>query len=73
MKIYIKHKKDFEKITDYSNIKIGQIVKLYSEKTGDFINKKAPYFVSSINDNTITLESGSKRLNFNITSENLTV
>ena len=71
MKIYIKRKTDFEQINDYTEVKIGQIVKLYSEKTGEFINKKSPYFVSSVSDTVITLESGSKRLNFNIISESL--
>ena len=72
MKLYIKHKKDFVPVEDYGNVRIGAIIKVYSDKTDTFINK-VPYFVSGISDNDITLDTGVKKLNFNIRSEALSL
>jgi hypothetical protein len=72
MKLYKKTKRDFIQVNDYNDIKIGSIVKVYSEKTAKFINN-TPYFVSAIGKDTIVLESGVSRLNFNINSEDLSL
>ncbi len=72
MKLYKKNKTDFTRVEDYTDIKVGNIVKVYSEKTDKFINK-LPYFVSAILENDIVLDSGTKKLNFNIRSEDLSL
>ena len=72
MKLYKKNKKDFVRVDDYSEIKVGTIIKVYSEKSEKFINK-IPYFVSSILGDDITLDSDAKKLNFNISTETLSL
>ena len=72
MKLYKKNKKDFVRVDDYSEVKVGTIIKVYSEKSEKFINK-IPYFVSSILGDNITLDSDAKKLNFNISTETLSL
>lgn len=72
MKLYRKSKKDFILVNNYSDIKVGAIIKVYSEKSDKFINK-IPYFVSNIIGDDITLDSTVKKLNFNISTETLTL
>jgi hypothetical protein len=72
MKLYKKNKKDFVRVDDYSEVKVGTIIKVYSEKSEKFINK-IPYFVSSILGDDITLDSDAKKLNFNISTETLSL
>ena len=72
MLLYRKSKKDFIKVDDYADIKIGSIVKVYSEKSERFINKM-PYFVSAITNENIVLDSNGKKLNYNISSRDLTL
>ena len=72
MKLYRKNKKDFERIDNYADIKVGNIIKVYSEKSDKFINK-IPYFVSSIVGDDIVLDSEIKKLNFNISTETLSL
>ena len=57
MRLYRKEKKDFILIEDTSSIKIGNIVKVFSEKTNKFVSK-APYFVHRIDGSRIYLEQG---------------
>ena len=72
MKLYRKNKKDFERVDNYADIKVGNIIKVYSEKSDKFINK-IPYFVSSIVGDDIVLDSEIKKLNFNISTETLSL
>ena len=72
MKLYIKNKKDFTRVDDYADVKVGKIVKVYSERSEKFINT-VPYFVIGILGDNIALESSAKRLNFNIRSETLSL
>ena len=72
MKLYKKNKKDFVRVDDYSEVKVGTIIKVYSEKSEKFINK-IPYFVSSILEDDIILDSDAKKLNFNISTETLSL
>ena len=72
MKLYRKNKKDFERVDNYADIKVGNIIKVYSEKSEKFINK-IPYFVSSIVGDDIILDSEIKKLNFNISTETLSL
>lgn len=72
MKLYKKNKKDFVRVDDYSEVKVGTIIKVYSEKSEKFINK-IPYFVSSILGDDIILDSDAKKLNFNISTETLSL
>ena len=72
MKLYRKNKKDFERVDNYADVKVGNIIKVYSEKSDKFINK-IPYFVSSIVGDDIVLDSEIKKLNFNISTETLSL
>lgn len=72
MLLYMKSKKDFIKVEDYATVRIGSIVKVYSEKSERFINK-TPYFVSAIGEDDIVLDSNGKKLNYNISSRNLSL
>ena len=72
MKLYRKTKRDFIQVIDYSDIKVGSIVKVYSEKSAKFITN-TPYFVSAITNDSILLDSGTSKLNFNIIREDLSL
>ena len=55
MSLYLKVKKDFIEITDYTSLQITDMVKIYSHKSNKFISK-VPYLVKDIHDNQIILE-----------------
>lgn len=55
MSLYLKVKKDFVEVSDYSSIKVTDMVKVYSNKSNKFISKSA-YLVKNIHNNQIILE-----------------
>ena len=56
MKLYKKIKQEFVNIDDYSTLKVGDLVKVYSTKSNKFVTKK-PLFVINICSNKIIIQS----------------
>ena len=55
MSLYLKIKKDFVEVSDYSSIKVTDMVKVYSRKSNKFISKSA-YLVKNIHNIDTTLQ-----------------
>lgn len=56
MKLFKKIKKDFLEIVDYGDLRVGDIVKIYSETSNKFISKH-PYFITKIDEYTIYFQN----------------
>ena len=72
MILYKKVKKEFIEINDLDSLKIGDIVKIYSETTNKFINKHL-YFINKIDTDKLYCQNMStmKELIFNKTEKSL--
>lgn len=62
MRLYKKIKKEFIPIDDLQNVKVGDIVKLKSEKDNKYITDAS--FVIKVNKNEITLQSSKSNFVF---------
>ena len=56
MKLYKKIKQEFVNIDDYSTLKVGDLVKVYSTKSNKVVTNKT-LFVSSMYSNKIIIQS----------------
>ena len=59
VRLYRKEKKEFVLVEDVTSIKVGNIVKVFSEKSNKFINKE-PYFVHKIEGSKIQLQQSNR-------------
>ena len=51
-----KIKKDFIEIANYDDLKVGDIVKIFSEGSNKFISKH-PYFINGVDSKTIYFQN----------------